>query len=107
MIEEHSVFTFSTVHALQAIPAISCFTAMLWVLQIFYAIGSSQGLQYVTWSPQTTVLILALVGTGACLATCLAIPRMQRLRYWRGSPVKPSRPQKDELAGSGETCCPT
>ena len=62
---------------------------MIWGLQLFYSIGSSQGLQVVSWSPQATVLILVTAGSVACIVTCLAVPRMQRLRYWRGPTKMP------------------
>lgn len=42
---------------------------MVWGLEVYtlYGIGSNQGLQIVTWSPQATVLIL-VVATG--LVSC-------------------------------------
>ena len=74
---------------MQASPAVSCGTGMIWGLQLFYSIGSSQGLQVVHWSPQATVLILVVIGSSGCIAICLAVPRMQRLRYWRGPTKMP------------------
>ena len=74
---------------MQAIPAVACFTAMVWGLQLFYSIASPQGLQVVRWSPQATVLILVLIGSGACVSTCLAVPRVQRLKCWRGPTKMP------------------
>ena len=75
--------------SLQAMPALACGTAMVWGLQVFYSLGSSQGRQIVTWSPQATVLLLVLIGIGGCLVTCLAVPRVQRLRNWRGPTKMP------------------
>ena len=74
---------------MQASPAVSCGTCMIWGLQLFYSIGSSQGLQVVRWSPQATVLILVVIGSVGCITTCLSVPRMQRLRYWRGPTKMP------------------
>ena len=68
-------------------PAIGCFTAIIWVSQLFYAIGSSTGLQVISCSPQEVVLVLAVVGMGGCLVSCLAVPRMMRQLKTRGPTI--------------------
>ena len=50
----------------QAMPGIACGTAIIWGLQVFFALGSA-----------------------ACLLTCLAVPRMQRLMKTRGPSAMP------------------
>lgn len=73
----------------QAMPGIACGTAIIWGLQVFFALGSAQGLNFVTWAPQGTVILLAFIGSAACLLTCLAVPRMQRLMKTRGPSAMP------------------
>ena len=68
-------------------PAVGCFTAIVWVGQFFYAIGSSTGLQIVRCSPQEVVILLAAVGSGGCLLACLAVPRMMRQLKTRGPTI--------------------
>ncbi|KAL3161411.1 hypothetical protein ABBQ32_010301 [Trebouxia sp. C0010 RCD-2024] len=86
---------------LWAMPGIACGTAIIWGLQVFFALGSAQGLNFVTWAPQGTVILLAFIGSAACLLTCLAVPRMQRLMKTRGPSAMPLK--RMNLLGLDET----
>ena len=74
---------------LQVMPALSCFAAIIWTADLFYAVGSAQGLQVITWSPQGVVVLLLAVGTASCIVTCLLIPRMMDRLKTRGPSVLP------------------
>ena len=73
----------------QVMPALSCFASIIWTADLFYAVGSSQGLQVITWSPQGVVILLLAVGTAGCISTCLLIPRMMDRLKTRGPNVLP------------------
>ncbi|KAL0050688.1 hypothetical protein WJX82_005191 [Trebouxia sp. C0006] len=74
---------------LWVMPALSCFAAIIWTADLFYAVGSAQGLQVITWSPQGVVVLLLAVGTASCIVTCLLIPRMMDRLKTRGPSVLP------------------
>lgn len=73
----------------QVMPALTCFATIIWTADLFYAVGSAQGLQVITWSPQGVVVLLVAVGTASCLITCLQIPRMMDRLKTRGPTVLP------------------
>jgi len=73
----------------QVMPALSCFASIIWTADLFYAVGSAQGLQIITWSPQGVVVLLLAVGTFNCIVTCLLIPRMMDRLKTRGPNVLP------------------
>ena len=82
-------YTIWVLLVMQVMPALSCFAAIIWTADLFYAVGSAQGLQVITWSPQGVVVLLLAVGTASCIVTCLLIPRMMDRLKTRGPSVLP------------------
>ncbi len=74
---------------MQVMPALSCFASIIWTADLFYAVGSAQGLQVMTWSPQGVVILLLAIGTASCIGTCLLIPCMMDRLKTRGPNVLP------------------
>lgn len=70
-------------------PALGCGAAVIWGLEICFSISSVQGLQVVDWAPQGIVVLLTAIGSGGCLITCLAVPRLQRMLRTRGPSTIP------------------
>lgn len=90
-------------YAVQAMPGTACGAAIVWGLQVFFAISSAQGLDFATWAPQETAILLAAIGSGGCLLTCLAVPRMQRFMKTRGPSTIPLK--RMNLLGLVRSCC--
>ncbi len=73
---------------MQVLPAGACFAAVVLGLFIIEVVGSPLGRPLLTMPAQQIVIILAALGSGACVLMSLAIPRMTHRMSSRGPAMK-------------------
>lgn len=77
-----------TVSCLQVMPAGAWFVSVVLVLHLFFVIGSPRGTTAFAMSAQEVVVIVAAVGSGACIVMCtLVLPRMKHRLTSRGPTI--------------------
>ncbi len=84
----------------QVLPPAACLVAIKCSLLLMYAIGSPRGTNALDVTPQTACMLLAVVGSVACVSMCLGVPGMYCRRMCRA----PIAIRKMNLLGLVSTC---